>query len=198
MNSVAGLMSAPSFAILLGLTDSVVKPSTTRSIGVTFAARCRARLLISNWCFSSSDSAATERTPPGGTASRKSRGGDREDDEVAHVMNGTHRQSYAQDCPPRANCVTLLIRHPQAGNHLAVEVQSGRPPIQPELRSPSRRIAVENPLWGEERIANELLVKLGIRVSPGTVGKYMPKRPPPWRSALVHVSEEPCQGDSRL
>ena len=38
---------------------------------------------------------------------------DREDNEVAHVTNGTHRQSYVQDCPPRANCVTLLIRHPQ-------------------------------------------------------------------------------------
>jgi putative transposase len=33
------------------------------------------------------------------------------------------------------------------------------------------------PVWGEERIANELLLKLGIRVSPGTVGKYLPKRP---------------------
>src|SRR6266581_4405355 len=53
-----------------------------------------------------------------------------------------------------------------------------RPPIPPELRSLIRRIAAENPLWGEERIANELLVKLGIRVSPRTVGKYMPKRPP--------------------
>jgi hypothetical protein len=39
-------------------------------------------------------------------------------------------------------------------------------------------MAADNPLWGEERIANELLVKLGIRVSPRTVGKYMPKRPP--------------------
>ena len=39
-------------------------------------------------------------------------------------------------------------------------------------------MAAENPLWGQERIANELLVKLGIRVSPRTVGKYMPKRPP--------------------
>ena len=38
-------------------------------------------------------------------------------------------------------------------------------------------MAAENPLWGEERIANELLVKLGIRVSPRTVGKYMPRRP---------------------
>jgi len=31
---------------------------------------------------------------------------------------------------------------------------------------------------GRERIANELLVKLGIRISPRTVGRYMPKRPP--------------------
>ncbi len=41
-----------------------------------------------------------------------------------------------------------------------------------------RRMATENPLWGEERIANELLLKLGLRVSPRTVRKYMPKRPP--------------------
>ena len=54
----------------------------------------------------------------------------------------------------------------------------GRPRIPPELRSLIRRMAAENPLWGEERIANELLVKLGIRVSPRTVSKYMPKRPP--------------------
>ena len=36
----------------------------------------------------------------------------------------------------------------------------------------------ENPLWGEERIANELLLKLGVRISPRTVRKYLPKRPP--------------------
>ena len=39
-------------------------------------------------------------------------------------------------------------------------------------------MATDNPLWGEERIANELRLKLGIRVSPRTVRKYMPKRPP--------------------
>jgi len=39
-------------------------------------------------------------------------------------------------------------------------------------------MASDNPLWGEERIANELLLKLGLRVSPRTVRKYMPKRPP--------------------
>ncbi len=52
-----------------------------------------------------------------------------------------------------------------------------RPPIPAELRALIRRMSSENPVWGEERIANELLVKLGIRVSPRTVGKYMPKRP---------------------
>jgi transposase InsO family protein len=56
--------------------------------------------------------------------------------------------------------------------------RAGRPPIPPELRSLIRRIAAENPFWGEERIAHELLVKLGIRVSSRTVGKYMPMRPP--------------------
>jgi hypothetical protein len=59
-----------------------------------------------------------------------------------------------------------------------LKCRAGRPPIPPELRSLIRRMAAANPLWGEERIANELLVKLAIRVSPRTVGKYMPKRPP--------------------
>jgi len=35
-------------------------------------------------------------------------------------------------------------------------------------------MANENPTWGEERIAAELLLKLGIRVSPRTVRRYMP------------------------
>ena len=39
-------------------------------------------------------------------------------------------------------------------------------------------MANENPAWGEERIANELLLKLGIQVSPRTVRKYLPRRPP--------------------
>jgi hypothetical protein len=36
-------------------------------------------------------------------------------------------------------------------------------------------MACNNPSWGEERIANELLLKLGLRVSPRTVRKYLPK-----------------------
>jgi putative transposase len=30
-----------------------------------------------------------------------------------------------------------------------------------------------NPTWGEERIANELRLKLGLTVSPRTVGRYL-------------------------
>ena len=37
-------------------------------------------------------------------------------------------------------------------------------------------MARDNPLWGEERIANELFLKLGVCLSPRTVRKYMPKR----------------------
>src|SRR5215475_9722735 len=52
----------------------------------------------------------------------------------------------------------------------------GRPPIPLDLQALIRRMARENPAWGEERIANELLLKLGLRVSPRTIRKYLPKR----------------------
>lgn len=38
-------------------------------------------------------------------------------------------------------------------------------------------MATENPLWGEDRIASELLPKLGIHVSARTVRRYIPRRP---------------------
>ena len=50
----------------------------------------------------------------------------------------------------------------------------GRPAIPEELKALIRQMARDNPLWGEERIANELLLKLGIRISSRTVRKYMP------------------------
>ena len=52
----------------------------------------------------------------------------------------------------------------------------GRPTLPQDLQALIRRMALENPTWGQERIANELLLKLGLRVSPRTVRKYMPKR----------------------
>src|SRR5215471_1884049 len=73
-----------------------------------------------------------------------------------------------------------MVRWHRAGWRLLWRYKSrpGRPPIPLELRQLIRRMATENPLWGEERIANELLVKLGIRVSPRTVRKYLTVRPP--------------------
>ncbi len=41
----------------------------------------------------------------------------------------------------------------------------GRPPIPQQIQTLIRRMANENPSWGEERIANELFLKLGIRLS---------------------------------
>ena len=73
-----------------------------------------------------------------------------------------------------------IVRWHRAGWSLFWRRKSrrGRPPIPGELRLLIRRMGEENPLWGEERIANELLLKLGVRVSPRTVRKYLPKRPP--------------------
>jgi hypothetical protein len=48
----------------------------------------------------------------------------------------------------------------------------GRPCLPKNLRQLIRQMAAKNVSWGEERIANELLLKLGIRVSPRTVEKY--------------------------
>src|SRR3977135_4299754 len=52
-----------------------------------------------------------------------------------------------------------LIRWHRAGWKLFWRLKSrpGRPPIPCELQELIRRIANENPSWGEERIANELL-----------------------------------------
>src|SRR5262249_41588344 len=57
--------------------------------------------------------------------------------------------------------------------------QRGRPPLPTNVQALIRQMARENPTWGQERIANELLLKLGLRVSPRTVRKYLPQRQPP-------------------
>src|SRR5258708_2016536 len=72
-----------------------------------------------------------------------------------------------------------LIRWHRAGWKLFWRLKSrpGRPRIPLEVQKLIRRMANENPSWGEERIANELLLKLDVRVSPRTVNKYLPKPP---------------------
>jgi ABC-type Fe3+/spermidine/putrescine transport system ATPase subunit len=79
-----------------------------------------------------------------------------------------------------------IVRWHRAGWSLFWRMKSrpGRPPIPGELRLLIRRMGEENPLWGEERIANELLLKLGVRVSPRTVRKYLPSDLPVGLAAI--------------
>jgi transposase InsO family protein len=70
--------------------------------------------------------------------------------------------------------------------------QAGRPRLPRNIRHLIAEMAAENPTWGEERIANELALKLGIHVSPRTVRAYWPEersgprcrstRPQHWRT----------------
>ena len=54
----------------------------------------------------------------------------------------------------------------------------GRPRLPINIRELVRTMARDNPTWGEERIADELSLKLGIRLSPRTVRKYLAKDRP--------------------
>jgi len=49
----------------------------------------------------------------------------------------------------------------------------GRPAIEREHRDLIRRISREHPAWGEDRIRDELLLKLGVEHAASTVRKYM-------------------------
>jgi putative transposase len=53
----------------------------------------------------------------------------------------------------------------------------GRPRIPQDLQQLIAEMAKANRTWGEERIAAELLLKLGLSISPRTVRRYM-RRPP--------------------
>src|SRR5262245_36617653 len=52
----------------------------------------------------------------------------------------------------------------------------GRPRISPEIRDLVRRMSNANPLWGAPRIHGELL-KLGIKISQATVGRWTARAP---------------------
>src|SRR3984893_10929522 len=69
----------------------------------------------------------------------------------------------------------------------------GRPDVAAEIRDLIRRMSQANPLWGAPRIHGELL-KLGIKMAPSTVAKYLRRRwkPPSqtWRAFLVNHAEQ--------
>jgi transposase InsO family protein len=56
--------------------------------------------------------------------------------------------------------------------------ERGRPKLPTNLCALVREMARDNPTWGEERIANELQLKLGIRVAPRTIRKYLGRTRP--------------------
>jgi putative transposase len=65
----------------------------------------------------------------------------------------------------------------------------GRPRIDAEHIAFIRRISSEHPEWGEDRIAEELRLKLGVQHSPSTVRRTMVRRPEPrdgqtWRTFI--------------
>jgi hypothetical protein len=75
-----------------------------------------------------------------------------------------------------------LIRWHRKGFRLLWRWKSkapGRPPIPASLQHLIVEMATANRTGGEERIAAELLVTLGIHVSPRTVRRYMPTRTTP-------------------
>jgi putative transposase len=55
--------------------------------------------------------------------------------------------------------------------------KGGRPRLPRNIRRLIAEMAAENPTWGEERLADELALKLGIYVSPRTVRAYWPEEP---------------------
>jgi putative transposase len=68
----------------------------------------------------------------------------------------------------------------------------GRPRLPKDLQELIRKMAADNSTWGEQRIANELKLKLGIQVSPRTVHKYLTaggpgRKPDPQQRWLTFV-----------
>ena len=70
-----------------------------------------------------------------------------------------------------------LIRWHRKGYRLFWRLNSrprGRPPVPADVQHLMREMASANRPWGEERIAAELLVTLGLHLSPRTVRRYLP------------------------
>jgi putative transposase len=99
----------------------------------------------------------------------------RADDSTRWMMAALSRMFAWRDALWNVKPDTLIRWH-RKGFRLFWRWKSnprGRPRLPKDLRHLIREMAAGNATWGEERIANELNLKLGIRVSPRTVGKYL-------------------------
>lgn len=79
--------------------------------------------------------------------------------------------------------------------------RAGRPCIPAELQSLIRRMATENPLWGEERIGQRIVGKArdsGVTADGAKIHACNAARRSTRRSAVVDIPKESRQSDSRL
>jgi putative transposase len=53
--------------------------------------------------------------------------------------------------------------------------RAGRPRLPKNIQQLIAEMAINNPTWGQERVADELSLKLGVLVSPRTVKTYWPE-----------------------
>ena len=90
---------------------------------------------------------------------------------------------------------TLLRWHREAFRFLwRWRSRPGRPRLPAEIQRLIATMARDNPTWGEERIAAELRLKLGIRVSPRTVRRYMAREAGGDGAALAISDGPPSSG----
>jgi hypothetical protein len=97
----------------------------------------------------------------------------RADDSTRWMMVTLGRMFPWRDALVNVKADTLLRWH-RKGFRLFWRWKSqptGRPRLPGDLRDLIRKMAAENAIWGGERLANELKMKLGIRVSPRTIRK---------------------------
>jgi hypothetical protein len=86
-------------------------------------------------------------------------------DSIAFEYHSTqpYHTAGGAECRGRVATATGTQAVVLAGAHW-LGVTAGTPAIPAELCQLIRRLATENPLWGRERIANELPLKLSWRV----------------------------------
>ena len=118
----------------------------------------------------------------------------RADDSTRWMMATLSRMFQWRDALVNVKPDTLIRWH-RKGFRLFWRWRSrpvGRPRLPKDLQELIRKMAADNPTWGEERIANELKLKLGIRVSSRTVHKYLTaggpsRKPDPQQRWLTFV-----------
>src|SRR5215470_17783797 len=99
----------------------------------------------------------------------------RADDSTRWIMATLSRLFEWRDALVNVKPDTLIRWH-RKGFRLFWRWKSkptGRPRLPKSLQELIRRMSAENPSWGQERIANELMLKLGSQVSPRSVQKYL-------------------------